>query len=183
MMNTFGDIMQLGYIVKDVPAAAEKWAGLGIGPFYFLENQVFDNYYFRGVHTDLELSMAFGYWGDMQVELIQPINNSDNLYTQAIEKAPGKLNHYATVISDLESLLDKHNLRNRIIHNGSMPSGVNFAYLEEFVPGGFHLELIQAPETALQGFAGMKAIAKTWDGTRPVRSMMSLGDDLAALRK
>ncbi len=181
MKNQFGDIMQLGYIVEDVPATAERWARLGVGPFYFLEGQTFDNYYYRGEKTELELNMAFAYWGDVQVELIQPVNATDNLYTAALKKSAGAINHYATVISDLDGLLDRHQLRDRIIHEGAMPSGIKFVYLDEFAPGSLHLELIQANEQALQGFAGMKAMAKAWDGKDPLRSMMSLGEDLAAL--
>ena len=184
MKSDFGTIMQLGYIVGDVPAAARRWADLGVGPFYMLEGQELDNYYFRGELTELKMTMAFGYWGDIQVELITPVNDTDNLYTRALKDAPGKLNHYATIVADLDALLDAHNLgEQHIIQSGSMSSGVKFVYLDEFMPGGLHLELIQSPESAQQGFEGMKAVAKAWNGENPVRSMMSLGEDLAALKK
>ena len=124
MKNDFGTIMQLGYIVEDVAATARHWASLGVGPFYMLEGQALDNYAFRGRPTELTMTMAFGYWGDIQVELITPVNDSDNLYTRALRQAPGKLNHYATVVTDLDGLLERHNLgEQQIVQSGAMSSG------------------------------------------------------------
>ena len=179
--NGFGDIMQLGYVVEDIESAALEWSRrVGAGPFYVLDQQSFDNYNYRGTPTALELSMAFGYWGEMQVELITPLNDTDNLYTAALKAAPGRLNHYATVVSDLDGLLARYNLEERVIHSGAMPSGLQFVYLEEYMPGGLHLELIEPPAGGMDAFEGMKAYARTWDGKNPVRPMAELGADLAA---
>src|SRR5258706_16022686 len=116
MSNPFGRIMQHGYIVTDVNAVALQWVErLGVGPFYVLDRIVQDQYYYRGKLTPLELRLGFAYWGDIQVELVQPLNDADTLYHRAIRAAPGQINHCATVVKDLDALLTSRRLENRVI--------------------------------------------------------------------
>jgi hypothetical protein len=178
----FGAIMQHGYIVEDVEKAAEEWAArVDVGPFYVLDRMRMDQYFFRGVRTDVELRLGFGYWHGIQIELIQPLNDADTLYRRALRGSAGKINHLATVVTDLDGLLASRRLENRVIQSGNMPSGLKFVYLEEYLPGGLHLELMEATESTLMAFAGMQKVCRTWDGRNPVRPMSALGQDLAAL--
>jgi methylmalonyl-CoA/ethylmalonyl-CoA epimerase len=180
--NEFGLINQLGYIVPDVRATAAEWVQrVGAGPFYILDSIVQDQYYYRGARTDLELRLCFGYWGSMQIELITPLNKADTLYTRALRDSPGRLNHCATYVTDLDALLARHKLQSRVIQAGQMPTGLKYVYLEEYLPGGQHLELVQATEEAKMAFVGMEKIAQRWDGKNPLRPMSALGADLAAL--
>lgn len=181
MHSTLGTIMQLGYIVEDVEAAAAEWtARAGVGPFYVLDRNAMDECYFRGVRTPAELRLGFGYWGSVQVELVQPLNAA-GFYREALRTGAGKLNHCATVVTDIDALLEKHSLRERVVLSGVMPSGLKFVYLENHLPGGLHLELIQATPSTLGAFKGMEAIARQWDGRRPLRSMSDIAQDLAAV--
>lgn len=182
MQSDLGKIMQLGYIVEDVAKAANEWAErLGVGPFYMLDRMEIDEYYYRGVRTDLEMCLAFGYWGDMQIELIQPLNDADTFYSRALKDAPGELNHCCTVVSGLDALVASRNLQSKVIHSGASSTGVKFVYLEEYLPGGLHLELAEMPESALQAYAGMKAVTQSWDGKNLLRPMTAIGEDIAAL--
>jgi hypothetical protein len=174
--------MQHGYIVGDVEAMAEEWAKrVGAGPFYILDRIRMEEYYYRGVRTPVELRLAFGYWGGIQIELIQPLDEADTLYSRALKSAPGKLNHCATVVSDIDGLLAAGDLKSRVIQSGSMPTGLKFVYLEEYLPDGLHLEFIQPVGAALQAFEGMEAIARNWDGVGPLRPVSALAQDLASL--
>lgn len=182
MSSDFGTVMQHGYIVEDVDKAAAEWAErVGAGPFYILESNVMDQYWYRGQRMTIDLKLAFGYWGPIQVELIQQRNDADSFYAAAARSSIGKLNHFATLVTDLDGLLARHNLEDRVVHSGKMPSGVKFVYLENYAPGGLHLELIEASQGALMGFSGMEAMARSWDGKRPLRPITALGEDLAAL--
>ncbi len=182
MRISFGPVMQYGYIVTDVEKSALEWVErAGVGPFYTLDRNRMEDYYYRGVRMPVEMRLAFGYWHGVQIELIQPLGEADSLYRRAVQTSAGKLNHLATVVSDLEGLLTRHALQDQVIQRGSMSSGVNFVYLEEYVPGGLHLELIEAPESTLAAFAGMEKSARHWDGRDPLRPITQLGTDLAAL--
>ncbi|WP_373083200.1 VOC family protein [Zhongshania sp.] len=184
MTAGFGDIMQLGYVVEDLENAAHDWAArVGAGPFYLIESQTIDNYFYRGNPEEVELKLAFGYWGAMQIELIQPINKANTFYNEALQKGAGQLNHCATLIPNLDQLLTEHKLEDKLIHRGKMPTGLQFAYLENYLPGGQHLELIESQADTEAAFAGMQAAHKMWDGQDPLRPMTRLGDDLATLKR
>jgi Glyoxalase/Bleomycin resistance protein/Dioxygenase superfamily len=182
MSGAFGQIMQHGYVVKDVKKAALEWSErVGVGPFYVLDRIAMDEYYYRGKRTDVEVCLGFGYWGSVQVELIQPLGDTDTLYSRALQSSAGALNHCATVVSDIDKLLKSRNLENRIIQSGSMATGVKFVYLDSYLPGGQHLELIQATPETQAAFAGMEALGRQWDGRNPVRSASDMAEDLAKL--
>jgi methylmalonyl-CoA/ethylmalonyl-CoA epimerase len=180
MSVEFGAVMQHGYIVADVRASVTEWAErIGAGPFYLVEHMRMDEYYFRGLRVPVEIRMAFGYWHGIQIELIEPLGSSDSLYSRALKTSAGKLNHVATVVSDLDALLARRQLREHIIQHGNMPSGLKFAYLDEYVPGGLHLELIEAQPSTLMAFAGMEKAARHWDGRDPLRPIAALAQELA----
>lgn len=183
--SPFGDIMQFGYIVNDVEAGIKTWVDhVGAGPFYLIENMPMEHYFYRGVARRPTISMAFGYWGDIQIELIKPMDDEISLYTDAIKAGgAGKLNHCATIVSDLDGLIASRKLQDNIIHYGGAAPNTRFVYLNEFLPGGLHLELIEPPGGSTQGFDGMKAVHERWNGDRPIRSAADLGADLAALAK
>ncbi|MET0658752.1 MAG: VOC family protein [Steroidobacteraceae bacterium] len=184
MSGDIGPIMQLGYIVEDAAAAAAEWAErVGAGPFYVLDRNPMDDCYFRGERTPVEIRLAFGYWGSVQVELVQPLTTGPSFYREALRSGAGKLNHCAAIVTDLDTLLQQRNLQDRVILRGSMQSGLKFVYLEEYLPGGLHLELIQATPSTLGAFAGMEAIARSWDGRDPVRPMSAIAQDLATVTK
>jgi len=177
----FGPIVQHGFVVEDSDAAARAWAErTGAGPFYVFDPVVLDNYLYRGKPTTTVLKIAIGFWGETQIELIQPVRD-DGLYARAVREAPGQLNHYAVYVDDLEALLDRRRLRDRVLQSGRMPNGLSFVYLESYIPGGLHLEIIQPAEENRLGMQGMIAIARNWDGRNPVRTPDALGQDLAAL--
>jgi hypothetical protein len=181
MTTDFGRIVQQGYVVADADAAAREWAArTGAGPFYVMDHQL-DAYVYRGVPTPIGLRIAFGFWADMQIELIQPLGEADSLYSRAGRADAGRLNHYACLVDDLDSLLARRKLQDRVLQSGQMPTGLKFVYLEQFIPGGLHLELIQPPASTLAAFQGMEALAKRWDGRDPLRPGDRLAEDLAEL--
>lgn len=182
LVSEFGPIVQHGYVVDDVETSAAMWAHrVGAGPFYVFERVVLENYVYRGRLTEIELKIAIGYWSDVQIELITPIRD-DGLYAQALRDEPGKLNHYAVYVSDLDDLMHRRALQPHVLQSGEMGDGLKFVYLGHFIPGGLHLEIIQAAPDVHAGMRGMAAVATLWDGARPVRPAGALADDLAAMR-
>ena len=62
---------------EDYDAALEYWTTkMGAGPFFHTEGVQVENVKFRGEPSDIQFSMAIGYWGEIQVELIRPDNDA-----------------------------------------------------------------------------------------------------------
>lgn len=178
-----GKIIQHGYVVKNIEQHAEIWAErVGAGPFYISE-VVIDNYRYQGIQSDCKLRIAVGYWGSIQIELIQPLNDANNLYTMALPNENGKLNHCATYVTNLDELLTNQQLKDQVLHSGEVSGNIKFVYLEKYLPGGHHLELIQFPESTIAALPLMEAAARQWDGKDPVRPASALQQDLAILAK
>lgn len=177
----FGPIFQHGYVVHDAEKAALEWADrMGVGPFYIIDQKI-DDYVYRGQPMALELRIAMGYWGDVQLELIQQLSGGDTFYSAALEAAPGQLNHQAVLVGDVDVTIREMNLGQYVVHTGNLPM-IRFVYLENYLPDGLTLELIQADELARMSFGGAAAICRRWDGERPVRTHSDLASDLAKLR-
>jgi hypothetical protein len=64
--------MQMGFVVKDLDAAIRYWTEvLNVGPFIVIENAIAGRRVVRrGSETNMELTLAFAYMGDVQIELV-----------------------------------------------------------------------------------------------------------------
>lgn len=60
---------QVGFVVRDLDRAMAMYEPL-FGPFYTMDGSV-SQALFRGRLADVKLRMAFGYSGDLQIELIE----------------------------------------------------------------------------------------------------------------
>jgi hypothetical protein len=180
--RNIGPIMQHGYVVKDAENEARRWAEkLGVGPFYISESDV-ENYVYHGRPVKLRLKVAFSYWDGDQIELIQQISAEESLYSPAIRTAPGKLNHVAIRVADIDAAIRDLGAEQRVGHRGG-GKDMEFAYLENYMPDSSHLEFLRVAPHILASFDGVTAICRAWDGARPVRAIQDLMSDLGSLQK
>ena len=71
MTNQFGVIRQVAYVVEDMDQALKYWIDfLGAGPFYMFEHSQMDDQKYRGGDSQVDVSLAVGNSGDVQIELI-----------------------------------------------------------------------------------------------------------------
>lgn len=171
MSAVLGPVMQNGYVVEDLEAAARHWAEkLGVGPFFLFPGVEFETVRFRGEDSPIEMSMAIGYWGDLQIELIRPLNDAPSIYRDFRERGLKGLQHVGVLTRDLGA--DLAALAARGVHpvqDGRAANGTAFAYVDtDFHPGGM-VELIEVSPALEKGFAMIKAASVDWDGRNPVR--------------
>ena len=81
-LKALGDIIQIAYLPTDFDAALEYWTKtMGVGPFFLLENVQLGEMKYMGEPTDAVFTIAIGYWGDIQIELIRPENDAPSIYS------------------------------------------------------------------------------------------------------
>ena len=68
MSKLFGPCVQQGYVVPDIYRAMDHWLARGVGPFY-IEEHISPPAQFDGQPFTPDISAAFAYCGDQQIEL------------------------------------------------------------------------------------------------------------------
>src|SRR5512143_2122046 len=100
----FGPIRQNGYVVRDIEQALHHWTTvLGVGPFFYFERAPITEFAYRGVTSPLEVSIALGNSGDLQIELIQQRNDAPSMYRDFLAAGREGLQHVAYWTNDFEA--------------------------------------------------------------------------------
>lgn len=97
-------VFQIGYVVPDLTAAIDFFkAKFGVPKFLEIRNVGLSDQMFRGKPADLRHSIAFGYLGDMQVELIEPVSGTST-YSEFLERNPGGgAQHIGIMVDDFDA--------------------------------------------------------------------------------
>jgi len=63
--------VQIAYCVDDLTAAVDQWRAAGVGPFVVREHIEVDDAAVFGEPMPFDHSSAYGWWGELMVELVQ----------------------------------------------------------------------------------------------------------------
>jgi hypothetical protein len=92
-----GPATQLGFVVRDVEAAMRHWIEVfGVGPFICMErgtSQPAPVTRMRGQPVVVELKLAFGFMGEVQIELIEQRNDAPSPYREFLAAGREGLQH------------------------------------------------------------------------------------------
>ena len=172
MAHHFGRIMQMGYVVADLDAAARHWSQvLGVGPFFVADAIPYETVHFRGRPIALSTRVAIAYHGDMQIELIQQVSGDPSTFTEFVQRRGGGLHHVCALTDDLGGDVAAWAARGvPVLQGGRTAVGIGFAYLD--TGGGFDgalLELVEGRRGLLRYFETIRKAADEWDGREPLR--------------
>lgn len=163
-MHRLPPILQFSYVVEDLDAAINHWAEvLQVGPFFVLEHVPYETCYYRGAPSDVDMSVALAYSGDVQIELVKQHNNADSIFKEFLASRGPGLQHVGALTEDLES--DLRGLKTigiEPVQWGTAENGTRFVYVDSDMIAGCMLELFQIPEELHQAFAYMKKKAANW---------------------
>jgi catechol 2,3-dioxygenase-like lactoylglutathione lyase family enzyme len=169
MSHVFGPVVQRGYVVPEIEAAVRHWLARGVGPF-FIEEHIRPPGQFDDGPTRPDLSAAFAYSGDQQIEVIQQFDDAPTIYREYLTSNPsGGLQHVAFWVDDITATLEElsgagHDfcVRQRF--------GDMHAYIDSEKEPGVMIQLMARNELMVALFDLIKAGADSWDGkTDPVR--------------
>ncbi len=169
MSALFGPFIQQGWVVPALEPALEHFVALGVGPF-FVERHIRPPGELDGAPIQADLSAAFAYSGDQQIELIEQHDDTPTIYREYLAGRPeGGLQHLAVWVDDIPAKLEElrarapgFRLRQRY--------GDAHAYLETTAPPGPMVQLMARIELMTSLFDDIERACKAWDGrTDPVR--------------
>lgn len=169
MSALFGPVIQQGYVVPDIDQAIEHWVARGVGPF-FIESHIRPKGEYDGHQIQPDLSAAFAYSGDQQIEVIQQHDDAPTIYRDYLADHPGGgLQHLAAwvdsiadTLADLEASGRGYTVRQRY--------GDGHAYLDADDAPGVMIQLMARSEHLVALMEAVRHASIGWDGvTDPVR--------------
>jgi len=121
-------VAQIGYVVRDLAAAIRLYDPL-FGPFKTMDGSVQAATY-RGRLADCRLELAFGWSGDVEIELIQWVSG-DCPHREFIEKGREGMHHLHFRVEDCDGWVEKlRPLGYEAIWYKHWSADTKFAYLE-----------------------------------------------------
>lgn len=100
-----GQIRQIAYIVEDLDSAMKTWQQQrGVQAFVVARNaQPLSNASYRGqAKHRVTIDVAFGYLGDLQIELIELKGDTPSMYKEALDRHQKDLQHYGVTVEDFD---------------------------------------------------------------------------------
>ena len=166
-----GPVMQLSYCPADYDAALAHWIGLGAGPFFEMHHVQLENIRFNGQPSDIDFSMALGYYGDIQIELIRQHNDAPSMYTEWRAAGREGVQHMCVLVDDIVDTRRRVALAGAtVVQEGELPGGAGAViYVDTGGGPGTVIEYLQIGAAGHAGFAMMRAAHKDWDGSEPIR--------------
>jgi catechol 2,3-dioxygenase-like lactoylglutathione lyase family enzyme len=138
--------VQIGIVVPNLEQSTRLLGDLfGIGPFKFIEwpNRPDAKYWFRGQQEDIRIRQGFVQAGDLELELIQPVEGEQNAYRQFLNEHGGGIHHVLFEVDDLDAViaaLEPHGVKVLQAGVGIRP-GTRWVLLDTFDLVGFLIEL------------------------------------------
>ena len=159
-------IFQYAYFVRDVDEAAMRWHTLlGAGPFFVARHHRTDRFSYRGEPLEADVSYAFGYAGECQIQLIQQHDDTPSIYLDMFEPGEEGLHHVATLVHDFEGELDRLTGMGFDLACRLYADGVDAAYVDTRPALGCFTELHGDPPHIVKTFAQWKRAHDAWDGS------------------
>jgi methylmalonyl-CoA/ethylmalonyl-CoA epimerase len=101
-------IVQIGIVVPDLEKTTELLNSLfGIGPFRSVvwPNRPESKYQYRGIEEHISISQAFVQLGQVEIELIQPLEGDRNAYKEFLDQTGGGIHHVLFEVKDIDPVL------------------------------------------------------------------------------
>lgn len=142
-------IVQIGIVVADRDHTTRSLTSLfGLGPFRLVEwpDRAEAKYYYRGVEEHIRLRQAFVQVGDVEVELIQPLEGR-NAYKDFLDETGGGIHHVLFEVPDIDPVLEELAKSGvTVLQSGTgIRPGTRWALLDTRKLVGFYIELRHRP--------------------------------------
>ena len=164
-------VIQIAHIVEDIHSAMRAWSNdLRVGPWFLLDHFTGDDPIYRGEPSRADISLAMGFAGHMQIELIQPNDDNPSVYKETRDERGWGFHHFGVATRDFEGDIAKYEARGyELAFRAGVPTGGSVGYLDTHgeLPG--MLELIEIGPMMETVFTRFYQASLGWDGTDPVR--------------
>jgi hypothetical protein len=168
-----GEVMQLAYVPADFEGALKFWTEtMGAGPFFALNHVQLEDVKYRGEPAEIDFSMALGYWGDIQIELIRQHNDAPSIYKAWRDEGREGLHHVCILVGDMAvARAACASSGAAVAQEGMLAGGGEVIYVDTGGGPGTMVEILQPGPGTAGFFAMMREAARGWDGRDPLRTL------------
>ncbi len=174
LFRELGPLRQVSFVVRDIYAAMAHWSDvLGVGPFFLFEDAPIENLIYRGEPTDARLCGAFSNSGEMQIELVQPLDDEPSVFRNFRQAGIEGQHHVAYWTNRLDFWVERSASAGiDILQSGytGAPDG-RFVYLSTEGRSGGIVEISEVQGRKADFFAEVARAAANWDGRDPIRRL------------
>ena len=140
--------VQIGIVVPDLDQSTRILRDLfGLGPFKFIEwpNRPDSKYWFRGNEESIRIKQGFVQAGNLELELIQPLEGERNAYRQFLDAKGGGIHHVLFEVDNMDAMVAALEPRGvRVLQAGTgIRPGTRWVLLDSTDLVGFLIELRQ----------------------------------------
>jgi methylmalonyl-CoA/ethylmalonyl-CoA epimerase len=142
-------LVQIGIVVADRDRTTQLLTSLfGMGPFRFVEwpDRAESKYYYRGLEESVRIKQAFVQLGDVEVELIQPVEGRSG-YKDFLDETGGGIHHVLFEVTDIDPVIQELAKSGvTVLQSGTgIRPGTRWALLDTKELLGFLVELRHRP--------------------------------------
>jgi hypothetical protein len=171
MSRLFGEMRQIGIVVRDIEAAMRHWVDVcGVGPWFYADKLPVTAFTYRGTrHDNIHLSIALANSGDVQLELIQQRCATPSMYRDFLAAGHEGMQHWSSWPQDYDMRLEQALTRGMSIGQQGDSARGRFVYLWENGHPGTVIEMAHMTPERLGIFDAVRDAATGWDGNAPIR--------------
>ena len=171
MTQPLDTIRQVAYVVRDLDAALKYWVDvLHVGPFFLFENFVLEDQKHRGKPANVDLTLALGNSGNVQIELmIQNNPEEPSVYMEFLDAGRIGVHHFGLMPPDYAAACAHYReLGYEPAFEGKV-AGADLVYFDTVDAIGHFTEFWDNSDVYKNLFATIENAAQGWDGKDPVR--------------
>ena len=158
-------LFQYAYYVNDIDEAARRWNEVvGAGPFFAARHHQTDRFAYRGEPVEADVSYAFAYAGDTQIQLIQQHDETPSIYKDMYGPGEEGFHHIATLVHDFEAEIKRFTDMGFEVACRLWADDVDAAYIDTRSALGYFTEIHGDPVHIIETFARWKQAHEQWDG-------------------
>lgn len=163
-------VRQLAYVVRDMDAALKYWTEvMKVGPFFMFEHCPLNNQRHRGKPANIDVNLALGNSGALQIELIYQNNDEPSVYKEFLDAGREGVHHFGMMPVDYEATCAEYAARGHEAAFQCDIGGAELTYFDTVAEIGHFIELWDNNDVYKDLFKLVEDAAVGWDGKDPVR--------------
>ena len=173
MSRIFGEMRQVGIVVRDLDATIRHWVDVcGVGPWFHTDRLAFSSFTYRGKrYDDIHVSAAFANSGDVQIELLQQRCATPSMYRDFLAAGREGVQHWSSWPENYREFYDRAVAAGYEVGQEGTSNRGPFVYFLREGHAGSVIEMAEMTPARSRIFGHIRDAARGWDGRNPVRAM------------